>query len=342
MESHYVNLTASILPGLVAVANRCALSVDVLLEQAGITQEQVNDPKSQLSLAQFDRVLEVMRDASRDPALGLHHGISLQLNSLQALGTLLATSSTLQQVFDHYAKYKDLVSPHIAFTLEQVGHETHICYIDRFENNNKAIYPEIAMTSLLSIARALSSKDQFVLKQAHFRHPEPSYTEEYARIFKAPVLFSQKQTKVIVDTQLLQKPLLGALPEANRKIEMEARAQLLQLHQSQKVSRQIIQYLEDNLGQNAISIQDVADHLKMTPRTLQRRLRDEDTSYVTLREKVRFRFAQNYLKDDSMNMDSIAALLGFSESTNFYHAFKRWSGMSPGEFRKQLKEQDRT
>lgn len=337
MESQYVNLTASILPGLVAIANRSSLSVDVLLEKAGLTKEQINDPKSQLSLAQFDNVLEVMKDASKDPALGLHHGLTLQLNSLQVLGTLLATSSTLKQVFDHYSRYKDLVSPHIAFALEQSGNETHIIYIDRLENSNKAIYSEIAMTSLLSIARSLSSRDQFMINAAHFRHPEPSYTEEYKRIFKAPLFFNSKQTKLVVNTKVLEQPLLGALPEANRKIEMDARTQLMQLHQSQKVSRQIINYLEENLGQTSISIQDVADHLKMTPRTLQRRLRDEDTSYVLLREKVRFRFAQNYLKDDAMNMDSIAALLGFSESTNFYHAFKRWSGVSPGEFRKRLK-----
>lgn len=340
MANQYVNLTASILPGLVAIANRSSLSVDVLLEKAGLTKEQINDPKSQLSLAQFDNVLEVMKDASKDPALGLHHGLTLQLNSLQILGTLLATSSTLKQVFDHYSRYKDLVSPHIAFALEQQGHETHIVYIDRLENNNKPIYSEIAMTSLLTIARSLSSKDQFVINAAHFRHAEPSYVEEYKRIFKAPLYFGSKQTKLIVNSKILEQPLLGALPEANRKIEMDARAQLMQLHQSQKVSRQIINYLEENLGQTTISIQDVADHLKMTPRTLQRRLRDEDTSYVLLREKVRFRFAQNYLKDDSMNMDSIAALLGFSESTNFYHAFKRWSGLSPGEFRKRLKIED--
>jgi len=337
MESQFVNLTASILPGLVAIANRSSLAVDVLLEKAGITQEQINDPKSQLSLEQFDNVLEVMRETSKDPALGLHHGLTLQLNALQMLGTLLATSSTLKQVFDLYSKYKDLVSPHIAFALETHGSETHICYIDLLENSDKSIYSEIAMTSLLSIARALSSKDHFVINSVHFRHAEPAYAEEYKRIFKAPVHFSCKQTKIIVNTKVLEKPLLGALPQANRKIEMDARAQLLHLHQSQKVSRQIINYLEQNLGQSTISIQDVASHLKMTPRTLQRRLRDEDTSYVLLREKVRFRFAKNYLKDDSMNMDSIAALLGFSESTNFYHAFKRWSGLSPGEFRKRLK-----
>jgi AraC-like DNA-binding protein len=340
MENQFVNVTASILPGLVAIANRSSLSVDTLLEKAGLTQEQINDPKSQLTLAQFDNVLEVMKEASQDPALGLHHGLTLQLNSLQTLGTLLATSSSLKQVFDHYAKYKDLVSPHIAFSLEQKGPETHIHYIDRIENTNKAIYAEIAMTSLLSIARSLSSKDHFRINEIHFRHTEPEYSEEYHRIFKSLVYFGKKHTKIVVNSKILEKPLLGALPEANRKIEMEARAQLMQLHQSQKVSRQIINFLEENLGQNNINIQSVAEHLKMTPRTLQRRLKDEDTSYVTLREKVRFRFAQNYLRDDSMNMDTIAALLGFSESTNFYHAFKRWSGVSPGEFRKRLRQEE--
>lgn len=340
MENQFVNVTASILPGLVSIANRSSLSVDVLLEKAGLTKEQINDPQSRLSLAQFDNVLEVMKEASRDPALGLHHGLTLQLNSLQIVGTLMATASTLKQVFDQYTKFKDLISPHIAFNLEQHGHETHICYVDRIENNNKSIYAEIAMTSLLNIVKSLASRELFKINCVTFRHQAPSYVEEYQRIFKAPVYFGQKQNKIVINTDILNRPLLGALPEANRKTELDARAQLLQLHQSQKISRQIIHYLEENLGKNAISIQDVSGHLKMTPRTLQRRLKDEDTSYVMLREKVRFRFAQNFLKDENMNMDNIAILLGFSESTNFYHAFKRWAGVSPGEFRKQLLKQN--
>lgn len=336
MENKYVNVTASILPGLVAVANRSSLSVDTLLEKAGLSSDQINDPKSQLTLAQFDNILDVMKEASQDPAMGLHHGLTINLASLQTLGTLIATSGSLRQVLSHYSKYKDLVSPHITFAMEQTGSETHIIYNGRPESSNKPIYAEIAMASLLSIGRALSSRDHFKLSAVHFKHLKPEYSEEYERIFKAPIYFSQNKTKFIIHNRILDKPLLGALPEANRKAEIEAQKQLAQALQNQKVSRQIISYLEENLGKTSISIQDVSDSLKMTPRTLQRRLKEEDTSYVSLREQVRFRFAQNYLNDTSMNMDSIAALLGFSESTNFYHAFKRWSGVSPGEFRKSL------
>ena len=336
VDNKYVNVTASILPGLVAVANRSSLSVDTLLEKAGLSSEQINDPKSQLSLSQFDNILDVMKEASRDPAMGLHHGLTISLASLHTLGTLIATSSNLRQVLGHYTKYKDLVSPHISFDLVQTGSETHITYKGRPESSNKPIYAEIEMASLLSIGRALSSRDHFKLSAVHFRHAKPEYAEEYERIFKSTVLFSQKQTKFIILDRILDKPLLGALPEANRKAEIEAQKQLTQALQSQKISRQIISYLEENLGKTPISIQDVSDCLRMTPRTLQRRLKEEDTSYVALREQVRFRFAQNYLSDTTMNMDSIAALLGFSESTNFYHAFKRWSGISPGEYRKNL------
>ena len=83
-------------------------------------------------------------------------------------------------------------------------------------------------------------------------------------------------------------------------------------------------------------MQDVAKELNMTQRTLQRRLKEEGTSYAQLRDSVRFRFAEEYLRDPVMDMATIAANLGFSEPANFYAAFKRWQGMSPGEFRKRF------
>jgi len=97
----------------------------------------------------------------------------------------------------------------------------------------------------------------------------------------------------------------------------------------------VLRFLEEQIGRRVVGMDDVARHLDMTLRTLQRRLKEENATYAALRDSVRYRYAQKYLNDPGMDMESIAAALGFSETANFYPAFKRWSGMSPGEFRKR-------
>ena len=97
----------------------------------------------------------------------------------------------------------------------------------------------------------------------------------------------------------------------------------------------VVKAIEYKIGYAVFSMQDIAKELNMTPRTLQRRLKDEGTSYAQLRDSVRCRFAEEYLRDPTMDMATIAASLGFSEPANFYAAFKRWLGMSPGEYRKK-------
>jgi AraC-like DNA-binding protein len=79
----------------------------------------------------------------------------------------------------------------------------------------------------------------------------------------------------------------------------------------------------------------IADLLAVTPRTLQRRLADEGTSFRTLLNELRYERATDYLKRPDLSLDDITFLLGFRDSTVFYRAFKQWSGKTPGEYREQ-------
>lgn len=80
-------------------------------------------------------------------------------------------------------------------------------------------------------------------------------------------------------------------------------------------------------------IETVAAQLHTTSRTLRRRLQAEETSFQQVLDEVRRRLALEYLQNTTMSTDSIAASLGFSDTANFRHAFKRWTGRSPGSYR---------
>lgn len=89
------------------------------------------------------------------------------------------------------------------------------------------------------------------------------------------------------------------------------------------------------LGEGEISIDVVAASLAMSPRTLQRRLQEEGTRFAALRDQVKHRHACEMLVGSDCDMAMLAQQLGFSDTANFYHAFKRWQGCAPGEYRRR-------
>ena len=84
------------------------------------------------------------------------------------------------------------------------------------------------------------------------------------------------------------------------------------------------------------SLEHVAEQLAMTPRTLQRKLHEIGTSHNELLDQMRRQLAMRYLREREMAICEVAYLLGFSESSSFHRAFKRWTGVTPKEFRKNL------
>jgi AraC-like DNA-binding protein len=101
------------------------------------------------------------------------------------------------------------------------------------------------------------------------------------------------------------------------------------------IAAQVARVLGEALRSDDANIAHVAKRLGMTSRSLQRRLKDEATSFGAVRERVRRELAQRYL-DDKLAISEISFLLGFSEPSAFFRAFKRWTGTTPLEARRRL------
>lgn len=101
-------------------------------------------------------------------------------------------------------------------------------------------------------------------------------------------------------------------------------------------SEQVAQHLQSRLGEAPIGVEDIAGLFNMTGRTLQRRLQREQASFGELRDNLRRRLAQDLLADPAVDMSEVARRLGFSDTANFYHAFRRWEARTPGACRRDL------
>lgn len=104
------------------------------------------------------------------------------------------------------------------------------------------------------------------------------------------------------------------------------------------VPARVIEVLERRMGIGSLSISSVSEELNLSKRTLQRRLQQQDVNFADLRDKVRFHYSIDYLVKQHHSIDAISTLLDFSDRTSFTNAFKRWTGLSPSNFRKLFRD----
>ncbi len=104
------------------------------------------------------------------------------------------------------------------------------------------------------------------------------------------------------------------------------------------ISGKVVEVLKNRIGQSSLSIDNIADELNLSKRTLQRRLQQQGISFAELRDRVRFHYSIDYLVKQQISIDRISSTLDFSDRTSFTNAFKRWTGLSPSTFRKVFRD----
>lgn len=104
------------------------------------------------------------------------------------------------------------------------------------------------------------------------------------------------------------------------------------------VSARVLDALRLRVGSEVLSIDRIAEDVKLSKRTLQRRLQQQGANFAQLRDILRFHYAIKYLIDEHMSVDAVSKALDFSDRTSFTNAFKRWTSLSPSVFRKLFRD----
>ena len=100
--------------------------------------------------------------------------------------------------------------------------------------------------------------------------------------------------------------------------------------------QQVETILAKNMGGEFPNAPEVASHLNISVTTLHRRLSQEGASFQKIKDEARMQAAIHYLADSSISTSDIAELVGFENPSTFFRSFKKWTGLPPGEYRKQL------
>ena len=185
---------------------------------------------------------------------------------------------------------------------------------------------ELTIANYVHLSRAWTGA-RIIPREVRFQHARPRDTRELERFFGCKLRFEQRDNALVLARDVLDLPLTTSEPELGSYLESAASARLAQLPLPSLLD-EVRGAIGDELHTGEVDIERVARRVGVTPRSLQRRLRDEGTSYRELVDAIRHKRAID-LMQRGVPFGDIAEYLGFSEARAFRRAFRRWTGLVP-------------
>lgn len=332
-----MSVSVTLVRALVEEVARAGRDPDAFLRAARIEPAVLADADARLTFSRYSGAQRLAAEWTGDPALGLHLGERAPLAAYHMIGLLSAHCSTLRQAFAMLARYRRLLFDGAAPAMAEDGEQAELRYAFRYGRGPAdRMGAEFTVAATVQIGRMCLGRAAAPLEVA-FEHPTPAHVEEYRRVLGAPVRFDADATRIRFARALLDAPLLHANPDLCEVLAGEAERKLAGLASAplrDKVRALAVE--EDAVGRaQRRPMEEVARRLALSERSLRRRLAEEGSSYAAVVEEAIAELARRRLRDLGTPIKRVADQLGFSEASAFHRAFKRWTGMTPQEYRRE-------
>jgi AraC-like DNA-binding protein len=270
----------------------------------------------------------------RDEAFGLHLAELYRPGDFGLLDYLAHSSRRLGDALERLCRYNRLLQDVAEIVLEVRGDRTEVWQRELRSVWIPPAVTENALANLIVIGRHLTGHAVLPLR-VEFRHPAPSYQSEHARVFGCAVRFEAARDAVVLRTADLDLPLTNADPTLCSILDRHAQHLLDELPPTASFGARVREMVAHALKDENPTAARLARKLRMSPRTLRRRLKDEGTTYEEVVDELRRALTERYLDHPDMSLSQIALLLGYSDTSAFRRAFRRWHGSSPATYRRR-------
>lgn len=284
--------------------------------------------------------MRAAKELCGDPALGLHFGEAFDMTELSILG--LIPSETDGQPLSQLNRYSPLVVDVGApdggdrFIISRHGAELWI--IDARSDPNE--FPEMTESTFVRMATSARKKGEAtIIKSVHVTHAEPAYSSEYDRIFRAPVIFESDRNALVLTERTVETTSSPENPYISELVSKRAESLLETVRSCRTVRGKVENLLMANLESAEIGAKKIARALGFSSQTLSRKLKAEGATFKSVLDELRKRVALEYLQFSRLTIEQIAHRVGFSDTTAFSRAVKRWTATTPGAIRSSKQPQ---
>ena len=317
------------------IAQKQGLTKEACLANTGINDAMLTDPSAEIEASQELQLIENIVDGLGDnPSIALEVGSHYHLTTYGIWGFAFTSSRTLRDAVEIGLRYISLTFAFCKISLNEEGEYAYL-YVDS-DGVPEKLRPFVLnrdTAAIMNIHRELFT-DPMPVEEFYLQSDAPQDISIYKTVFNIEPKFGQARNYAVFQRSLLDLPL----PTANETTMQLLVAQcqnLLEQRQSRTgVANKVRQRLIASIDK-AVNMEAISEALCVSPRTLRRQLTAENTSFRNLQEEVRETLACEFIQTTNLTMEEIAVRLGYSDTSNFFHAFKRWKGMTPNEFRQQ-------
>ncbi|MEG0487357.1 MAG: AraC family transcriptional regulator [Acinetobacter sp.] len=315
-----------------------------LLEKYGIQPAQLQDDNAWISHYAVIQLLEESAQQSQCADLGLRISRYQDITILGVLGMILQSASTLRDVlkyssdllFLHGSAPRLYFNEHVTTDLFEHGHDiVEIVFDIQLNDTTNILSKRQSMDLGLAVCHRVMrylSGDHYQLLKVTLPHSPIAPLSVYKRFFQAEVIADQQHAALYLHKKIFDKTL-GSTDHGLREI-VDSYLERNFRGQQGAISDRVRHAIRIHLSTPKANKTDIAYMLAMHPRSLQRKLHEEGTSFELIKDKLRQQLLLQYLADSHASMSQIASVLGFSEQSALSRACQNWFGMTPRQLRK--------
>jgi AraC-like DNA-binding protein len=316
--------------GLLRAARRKGLDLGPILQGTGLTPDSLEHGHPNLTDERATQLWERIARASDDPLIRLRAVEEVPFGGYPILDFLAASCATLGEAVHHVARYISLVQPtlRMAVARREDGWAL-VSYAQTLTNTDFAL----AMTQVhLGLARGEAT----LPLRARLRRPQEGDRALLRRLFGPRIEHGCDHDELVYSDAQWALPIPSSNPALQRLLDQHAQTLAQRQPKAWTLQDQVAVQLERALPQGDHSLERISAKLGATPRTLQRQLKAEGTSFQEVLDHTRQTLAQEHLKGSKVSVLELAFLLGYNDESAFVRAFRRWTGTSPGAWRARV------
>lgn len=284
----------------------------------------------------YEYVFQAAANMLNDPLMGIKMGLAPYPKSWGVIYFLVISANSISEILTVLKKYFPLVMDFIELEIDDSDED--FCRVELHFKHDRMPNPLVIdhlMANWYAAADAVFHNIAWVPRKIGFTRSGGGKEEDIRKLFKkAEVCFEQDYNFVEIPMEYMDYHSVSFNTEIFQLVQKHAEGLLYQLNSNDRVTQEIAQEIISQLPNGVPKIEVVADKLNCSGRTLQRRLSERNITFQQLVDNVRKELALELLHQSSESISNVAEKTGFHDDSTFHKAFKRWTGLSPGQFRR--------
>jgi AraC-like DNA-binding protein len=316
-----------------AIARLSDAAKSRVLQAAGLPAELIAVPLARVTAESFAAVWMAVAQELDDEFFGLD-ARRMKVGSFAMLCHSILHSNNLDRAVKRMLRGFAVLLDDIGGELHLEGHQAVIGISNRIKSAPARRFADETFLVMVHGLMCWLAGKRIALDLVEFAHPKPPHAQEYTVMFSDNLRFEVERTTLRFDERVLRAPIVQDATTLKAFLRTAPQSVFLKYRNKDSWTARLRRRLRGRIGETEWPVfEDVAREFNVAPATLRRRLEAEGTSYQGIKDELRRDAAIHHLCHGKMCIADIGSLLGYQEPSAFHRAFKKWSGVQPGEYR---------